>query len=237
MHNIQPVNLTDPISPEMNLYLYFKQVSDSLMPLSIEILEFLVSSGTGRGWFPNLTQITERFVEMHAADKVEDALTDLIRHRLLYLDPENEQNINSIAGGISQKKTAFRAMTDSHAAFYLLGALDALTIAPMLQKEVSIRTTCPQSGETLELTVDGDGNWTHCEPAALAGFLAGWDGTTSIPTSKEHSRLFINSSALNEWQNANDDPDGLPLTQDTIRGVGMEMALALSELYARISIS
>jgi len=237
MHNIQPINLADPVTPEMNLYLYFKQVAGTLSPLSVQMLEFLVSSGTSRGWFPNTVQLTERFADEHPAETISATMSELIQHRLLYLDPEQPDRIVSIVGGISQNKTAFRAMTDSNVAFYLLGALDALTVAPMLQKEVTIRTTCGQTGETIELTVNDEGTWVGCNPSTVAGFLPGWDGSECIPTIMNRSRLFLHSTALNEWQTANNDPDGLPLTQDTIRGVGMEMALALSELYARISIS
>ena len=237
MNQVDPISMPNPVSPEINLYLFYKEIVDLVEPLPIEILEFLVSSGTARGWFPTVEQLLVRFSEDHESSKVQNAIDALVRYRLLYMDPENDGRIRSIVGGIVQTKTAFRALTDNNVPFYVGSALDALTIAPMLQKEVQIRSVCGVTGEPIELRIDSEGTLTNTDPHETTAFVPGWDGSASIPDTLATSHFFSNNASLNQWQSSNNDPEGLPLTQDTIRNVGMEMAMALSELYTRISIS
>jgi hypothetical protein len=229
--------MANPVSPEMNLYFYYQEIVDSIEPLPIEILEFLVSSGTSRGWFPTVGKLRAHFSDDHDAQALQTALDDLVRYRLLHLDPNDSERIQSIVGGIVQTKTAFRVMTADKVPFYVGSALDALTVAPTLQKAVQIRTQCGATGDPIVLDVDAEGSLTATVPHETTAFIPGWDGVASIPETLASSHFFCGNKALSQWQATNNEPAGLPLTQDTIRSVGMEMAVALSALYTRISIS
>jgi hypothetical protein len=237
MMQVQPMSMANPVSPEMNLYFYYQEIVDSIEPLPIEILEFLVSSGTSRGWFPTVEKLRSHFSDSHDAQTLQAALDDLVRYRLLHLDSNDSDRIQSIVGGIVQTKTAFRVMTADKVAFYVGSALDALTIAPTLQKAAQIRTQCGATGEPIVLDVDAEGSLTASDPHETTLFMPGWDGVASIPETLASSHFFCNNEVLSQWQSTNNDPVGLPLTQDTIRSVGMEMSVALSALYIRMSIS
>jgi len=231
---VTPLNLENPVTPEMNLYFYFQQIADKVEGLHMEVLEYLVACGTSRGWFPELDNVTSRFDELYGTDEVNSAIEELQNLRLLYL--AESRSITSIIGGVTHQKTAHRAMTEDNVAFYLVSALDGLTIAPMLQKSVTIRSKCAQSDNTIEFTVDAEGNMTETSPNTLTAFIPGWDGTASVPKTLSAGGFFLDDEQLHLWQSERGDPDGMPLTQDTIRSVGMEMAAALAKIYVGMSI-
>ena len=232
--SITPQVLEDSISPEMNLYVFFRGVAADVDHLQREVLEFLVAAGTSRGWFPTLGAVIDRFTEHEARPAVEAAVAKLQRQRLLVADG---QRIVSILGGITGEKTRFSAMTDDHVPFRLASALDALTIAPMLQKAVEITTSCAVTGAPIRFKVDPQGHLVDSKPHSMTAFIAGWDGRAPLADSVvAGSHFFESDEKLHEWQVAHGDPVGMPLTQDTLRSVGMEMAVAIAELYTRMSI-
>ena len=233
--DLTPVDLRVPIAPEMNLYLFFKEIASTLTHVQVEILEFLVAAGTARGWFPRLDQVVERFSDHEDEETLRDALDGLQRRRLLY--PDADGGISSIVGGITHRKTHIRAMTADAVPFHLVSSIDALTCAPMLQKPVDVRTTCAVSGQPITFRVDPAGSLDDCEPQGVTAFVPGWDGRMPIPQALGGQGLFFAGDApLQEWMEQHGDPEGMPLTEDTIRSVGMEMAAALAELYSRMSI-
>ena len=71
--NITRLNLTEPISPEMNLYMYWQEISGQVDELQMEILEYLVASGTSRGWFPEMANVVTRLEESAESDAVHNA--------------------------------------------------------------------------------------------------------------------------------------------------------------------
>lgn len=218
----------------MNVYLHFKNVADEVGELHHEILEFLVSSGTARGWFPKVPKLIKRMSEH---EKEEDVRAALDKLRALHLFDSDGDRITRIVGGITHTKTPFRAMTSELVPFHLVSALDCLTIAPTLQKSVTIQTKCGVSGEPIEFSVDKEGTFLKCQPISLTAFVAGWDGTSPLgPALGAHTGFFLDDARLLEWQTTHSDPNGMPLTQDTLRMVGMEMALAIAALYVRMSI-
>lgn len=229
-----PINLESPVAPEMNLYFFYQQIVDDVGGLDMEILEFLVAAGTSRGWFPSMVKVSERFSEEYSAQKTAEAIAKLRRLRLLSIGDDDK--IGQIIGGITHEKTCVRAITEDNVAFYLVSALDALTIAPTLQKEVRITTTCGMTDETIELKISAEGDLTGSTPHEVTAFVPGWDGEAPLAETMQAGRFFKNDEQLHLWQQEHGEPDGLPLTQDTIRNVGMEMARAIAALYVRMSI-
>ena len=237
MCELSPVDLLslpEPIAPEMNLYMFFKGIAGDVTELERVILEFLVAAGTARGWFPTLATVVERFSEEETEEAALEALAGLRRKRLVHLTGDGA--VRSIVSGITHQKTPFRALSSENVPFHLVSALDALTIAQTLQKGVHIRTTCPVSGVDIELEVDARGDLVSASPHEVTAFISGWDGEADIPATLAESRFFAGDEMLRFWQNEHGDPEGLPLTQDTIRIVGLEMAGALAALYTRMSI-
>ncbi|MFT5435271.1 MAG: hypothetical protein ACI9OJ_005988 [Myxococcota bacterium] len=230
-----PQRLDDPSVPEMNLYFFFKSIADSVDELQHEILEHLVAAGTKRGWFPDLESVIARFTEHEPAPKVRAAVAKLQRQRLLVI---TDGAIDTLIGGITHRKTAFRAMTaEDNVPFHLNSALDALTIAPTLQRTTTVTSVCGLTGKDISITVAADGSLDATTPQTVTAFIGGWDGICPLreaPVARSH--FFLSDVELNEWQTLHGDPDGMPLTQDTIRLVGTEMAGALAALYVRMSV-
>ena len=236
MLDATPVDLEMPMTPEMNLYAYMKQVVRHVELLETEILEHLVAAGTTRGWFPTVAALIERFSDHETKDAMITALRKLSAHRLMVASPEGDR-ILSIVSGITHEKTAIRAIADDNPPFFLLGAVDALTIAPMLQKTVDIQTKCAVSGAPLRLTIDPHGTVVSSKPTTITAFIPGWDGQASIAdTVSKNSFFFENDAALHQWQVTHGDPVGMPLTEDTFRSVGMEFATVIAEYYTRVSV-
>lgn len=232
----QPINLDDPVSEEMNLYLFFKGIADDVNELEHEILEHLVAAGTARGWFPTVERVVARISEHEKEADVLAALARLQRQRLLVLSEDRTQ-VRRIISGITHEKTRFRAMTAEHVPFFLVSALDALTVAPTLQKSVHVQTTCGVSGAKIEFEVSGQGELVVANPHSVTAFVPGWDGQESIADALgPNSHFFESDERLREWQATHGDPAGMPLSQDTFRFVGMEMARALGALYVRMSV-
>ncbi len=219
----------------MEVYLYYKDVVDKITELQHEILEHLVSAGTSRGWFPSAENVIERISEHEKPDDVRAAMDELVRFQLLRLDDAG--NIAEIIGGIGHGKTRFRAMTADNVPFQLRSSLDALTIAPTLQKTVTVQTTCGVSDAPIEVEVDKDSTIIRSEPHDVTAFIPAWDGEAPLHEALAPRGLFFaNDEKLHEWQDRHSDPDGMPLTQDTIRFVGTQMAAALAALYVRMSV-
>ncbi len=236
MSDHTPIDLDVPLAPEMNLYFFMREMSGALSHLEVELLEHLVAAGTTRGWFPKVAQLVERFSDHETADAIRAAITDLRRRRLLYLAADGEA-IASIVGGVTHQKTAITVTSEEGIPFHVLGAIDALTVAPMLQKAVHVRTKCAISGAPIELELDAEGHLTKMKPASLTAFVPGWDGTASIPeTVSQNSHFFTSDKELHAWQHAHGEPEGMPLTEHTLRSVGLEMAHAMAALYVKMSV-
>lgn len=229
-----PMPLETPISPEMNLYFFYKEVADDVDELERAMLEYLVSCGTSRGWFPSVGSVTVRFAEESSQEAADAAMRKLQRQRLLRLDGDGK--VCWLLGGVTHEKTGFRAMTADHVPFHLNSALDVLTIAPMLQKSVTVQTRCAISEEPIEVEFDPEGHLVTTNPHEVTAFIRGWDGAADVAEALADSPLLWGNSLLREWQERHGDPAGMPLTEDTIRMVGTEMAAALAALYVRMSI-
>ncbi len=219
----------------MEVYLYYKGIADEVSELEHEILQHLVSAGTSRGWFPSAAKVTERMCEHEKPEAVHCAMEALATRQLLRVDGDGK--IVEVIGGITHQATRFRALTSDNVAFHLRSSLDALTIAPTLQKTVTVHTQCGVSGDPIEVEFDKDGTIVRSAPHDFTAFIPAWDGSAPLHEALPPQGLFFaNDAQLHQWQDSHGDPDGMPLTQDTIRFAGTQMAGALAALYVRMSV-
>lgn len=216
----------------MNFYSYISGIAGDVGELDHEILEYLVSAGTARGWFPAVSGVVTHFTEHEKEADVLASLDGLRKKQLLFTE---EDRVLSIMGGITHEVTDFRAFTGAAVPFYLQGALDALCIAPTLQKKVEVITKCGVTGDQIQLHFGPACEITDSNPRDVCAFIPEWDEVESLQT-WHRGHFFRDEGALEKWQADNGEPDGMPLTADTIRMVGLEMARAISDLYVRISI-
>jgi hypothetical protein len=228
------MSLEVPLAPEMNLYFFFKQLAPQVNELQTEILEHLVAAGTSRGWFPTLPAVINRFSENDPEETVRAAIAGL--HRLRLLQTNDEGGIQRIIGGITHEKTRFRAVTQDNVPFHLCGVIDVFTAAGMLQKSLSVQTRCGVSDQKIEIEFDRDGSIASSIPSSITAFLPGWDGESHFSETDDGSHFFSDNAQLRSWQDANEVPEGLPLSEDTILLIGTEMAKALSDLYIQMSV-
>lgn len=229
------IELEKPGRSELNLYLFMKQVEKTFSDLEHAVLEHVVAAGTTRGWFPTLAQLVVRLSEHDPAAKVEAAIARVRASRLL--DVSNDGRILCTVSGITHEPTTIRAFADgSGIQFYLRSALDALTIAGTLQKPVVVYAICAQTGAKLQIDFDATGAIIESSPRTVTAFVPGWDGKEPLGTALTRGGFFASDAALGAWQAAHGEPDGTPLTEDTIRMVGGELAGALAALYVAVSV-
>ena len=227
-------SLSRPGPPELNLYLFLKEAEAALGDLEHEVLQHVVAAGTARGWFPTVPALIERISEHEPRAAVESAVAKVVAYRLL--EVSSDGRILGTLSGITHERTAFRAVADGGVPFHLRSALDVMTIAATLQKETTVSASCAQTAAAIRLDFDAAGQLTNATPRTVTAFLAGWDGSGPLGPALARGGLFVNDAALEAWQRAHGDPDGLPLTEDTFRSVGMEMAQALAAKYVAVSV-
>ncbi len=224
------------MSDPMDIIRHFRAAAQHTNELEHEVLQHLVAAGTARGWFPSTANVKSRFEDHASAAAVEGALARLQENQLVELDPAGK--IDTVVGGITHRKTDFVARTAADGVkFHLNSALDALTIAPTLQKRVTVKTTCPVSQAPIEVAFDRAGHIEDASPRSFTAFLPGWSGRGSLYAAQRvHGRLLADDRALEAWQTRHRDPPGMPLGEDTIRFVGHELASTLSSIYVTVSV-
>ena len=228
------INLDVPKSTETNFLRCWQQGAKVLGHDEHAVLEHLIDAGTTRGWFPSCSQLVDRFEETLGRSDAQQAVDRLIQFRLIDAGPDGR--ILSTIGGITSGRTRFAAKADS-GTFFLRSAIDCLTIAPTLQKPVTITTTCGHMGAPIQLVFAADGSLLDSTPRTVTAFLPGWDGRSPLADAiVTKSHFFANGDALSDWQMQAGDPDGMPLTEDTFRFIGVEMAAAIAALYVSFSV-
>lgn len=227
-------NLDVPKSTETNFLRYWQQVAKVLGHDEHAVLEHLIDAGTTRGWFPSCAQLADRFEETLGREDAQKAVERLVHFRLIEAGPDGR--ILSTICGITAGRTRFAAKADS-GTFYLRAAIDCLTIAPTLQKPVTVTTTCGHTGAPIQLAFAADGSLIESTPRTVTAFLPGWDGRSPLTDAiAPKSHFFADGDALGDWQQLAGDPDGMPLTEDTFRFIGIEMATAIAALYVSFSV-
>lgn len=233
MFSVPLRTLTPPGSPELNVHRFFKQVEAELGSLEHGILEHLVDAGTTRGWFPSASQLVDRFAEHWPEAEVTAALQRLVAARAIELDGSG--TIVGTVSGVTTRRTGLSGAAEG-IKFNLRSVLDALTIAPTLQKPVVVTTRCPETQEEIKIVFAADGSIQDLLPAGAAAFVPGWDGVAPLAEALTAGGFFANDHALEAWENRNPSASGTPLGGDTLRFIGPELAASLAASYVHMSV-
>ncbi|PKN58481.1 MAG: hypothetical protein CVU56_05645 [Deltaproteobacteria bacterium HGW-Deltaproteobacteria-14] len=222
-------NLPDQIefaaAGEGTLIAFFEQMASEVGDAHHEILNELARALTERGWVQPIDQIVKKLAEHLGEDKVNGALAELERRRLVKL-ARGDNRFVGILGCLSVGRTIHRAHLSTGVDVFTFGGFDQLTLNHTLLKDLDVFTTCANSGQEIHLKIAGD-QIVDSNINGIAGFIANWDGKQALEEVAANSNLFASDADLEAWQEKHPEVDGMGLPADLFLWVGMSAAQEL----------
>ena len=222
-------NLPDQIEfaakGEGALVAFFEQMAVEIGDAHHELLNELARALTERGWVQPIDAVVKKLADHVGDEKVNGALTDLERRRLVQLD-RGENRFVGILGCVSVARTGHRAHLSSGVDVFTFGGFDQLTLNHTLLKDLDVFTTCANSGQDIHLKIVGD-QIVDSNISGIAGFIATWDGKQALEEVAANSNLFASDADLEAWQEKHPEVDGMGLPADLFLWVGMSAAQEL----------
>lgn len=199
-----------------------------------ELLNDVARAITERGWAQPIDAIITKLVDQAGLhrERLESALGDLVRRRLLTLD-DQRQRVVSLLGCFSLARSEHRAHLASGIDVFTFGGADLLTVNSALVQPVDVFTRCPVTGRDLKLVIAEEAV-VEASPIGIAGFVADWDGASPLEALSANSPLFASDDAMAEWVAAHPDVKGTELSADLLLWVGMEGAKRLGALRFKL---
>ena len=196
--------------PGLEIAHYWRRTVITLSDPSRRLLSYLVSSLLSRGWLGSVEPLLDA-----AADNLHESRADIASEfeSLAALDLIGVEGgkITQLAGLLSIKTTGITFKFDNQTEVNLLGPLAALAVAQALQKSGVVRAKCGgDSSQKIELTCDVTGIVSR-SPETVALFLPAWDGELPPGQAARGGGLFCSDEALDQWQNSQDNPNGMPI--------------------------
>lgn len=199
-----------------------------------ELLNDVARAITERGWVQPIDAILGKLVDQAGLqrDKLEAALGDLVRRRLLTLDAAG-QRVVALLGCFSLARSEHRAHLASGIDVFTFGGADLLTVNSALVQPVDVFSRCPVTGRELKLVI-ADEAVVEASPIGIAGFIADWDGRSPLEALSANSPLFASDEAMAQWVAAHPELKGTELSADLLLWVGMEGAKRLGALRFKL---
>jgi hypothetical protein len=198
--------------PGLQLAVWFDHIAEALSEDSRALLSYAVSGLVSRGWISTPEKLVDNAVEAvgesHA--KLKTALDELESMGMVRVD---NGRFTSLAGVLSLQRTKTSYFMTDDAQVHLLGPLAALAVPKGLGRPGEVMANCAVSDPLKRLTLECDERGVHSRsPDTIAMFLPYWDGTTHPSDAIAGGGLFVDDAALAQWQEANPDVDGMPLS-------------------------
>jgi len=225
---------TVPAAGDKTLATFYTEVAKGLKDVHHELLNEIARAITERGWIQPVDAVAARISDQggFALDKVKGAIGELVQRRLLTLD-EAGQKFTGFLGAISFTPTGHRAHLETGVDVYTHGGMELLSVNSTLLKPVDVFTKCPVSGKEIRLRIDKE-QIVDANIAGVSGFLAEWDGSSSLAELAARSPLFASDEELEKWTKDNPGVKGLELPGDLLLWVGMQAAQQLGALRFKL---
>lgn len=196
--------------PGLEIAHYWRRTATTLTDPSRRLLSYLVSALLSRGWLGSVENLLDA-----AADNLHEPRGQLAAEfeSLLALDLISVEagKITQLAGLLSTKPTGITFKFDQQTEVHLLGPLAALAVSHALQKAGVVRAKCGDDAtQKIELTCDVTGIASR-SPETVALFLPAWDGEGPPAQAARGGGLFRSDEALDAWQQAQGNPQGMPI--------------------------
>lgn len=213
---------------------FFTEVGKGLKDVHHELLNEVARAITERGWIQPIENVVAKVVDQggFTSEKVKAAVADLVQRRLLTLD-ESGTKLTGFLGAISFIPTAHRAHLETGVDVYTHGGMELLAVNSALLKPVDVFTKCPMSGKEIRLRIDKE-QIVDANIAGISGFIAEWDGSSSLVDLAAKSPLFASDDDLEKWEKQNAGTKGLALPGDLLLWVGMQAAQQLGALRFKL---
>lgn len=221
----QPDQIEFAAKGEGSLVAFCEQMAAEIGEAQHELLNELARALTERGWVQPVDQLVKKLAELSGDEKVQGALAELERRRLVLLNREENRFVGML-GCISVARTGHRAHLSSGIDVFTFGGFDQLTLNHTLLKDLDVFTTCANSGQDIHLKIAGD-QIVDSNISGIAGFVATWDGKQALEEVAANSNLFASDADLEAWQEKHPDIDGMGLPADLFLWVGMSAAQEL----------
>ena len=129
---------------------------------------------------------------------VEDALQRLADDDLIVVDAAHKKVLGAYPMTVEQ--TAHKIEVNGHS-FFAMCALDAVSIAPMFETEVTISSQCAWSGEAVSIQMRGKQLLSVAPPAEIkVGILWQMPGSVAAHSMCMEMVFLLNEEAAQQWQ-------------------------------------
>ena len=198
-------------APGLQLVTYWQGCSETTGEDARTLLSQMVSGLISRGWIHPLEKTLENAVDGLglSEERIKNAADELQKVGLMQVA---DGKIVSLAGMFSTTPTKICYFMDEDLKVYLLGALAALAVPQALGRPGELMADCGQAGSAKRLKLDCDEEGVHTRvPDTICIFLPDWSGEDHPADAIAGGGLFADDEALAAWQEANDEPEGMPL--------------------------
>lgn len=224
--------LVFPAQGEKTQVTFYTQMASELTDAHREVLDELRRALSERGWVQPIGQLLDKLAEHGDRAALSAALDDLAHRRLVNLD-RGAGTVTGAFGCLATARTDHRAHLATGVDVFTFGGFDLLSLRDTLGKDLDAFTVCPETGQAIELTLAG-GEIVASNLSGIAGFFATWDGRRPLADVARDSPLFASDEALEAWQAARPDLDGMALPADLLLWVGLSGAQALGAARSKL---
>jgi len=195
--------------PGLEVARFWREAADLTPDSGRRLLSYVAAAFLARGWLQSVDRVLDSAAETlgESADQVRADLDALAALDLLYIEGGK---FVTIAGLLSTRPTGIVFKFDAQHEVALAGPLAAVAASRALHRAGSIRALCSHDHSTrIELTCDPTGI-TERDPEQATLFLPSWSGGEP-PSAAAKGGLFGSDEALDRWQVAAGNPDGMPV--------------------------
>ena len=225
--------------PGLQLVTWWTSVAGEASDDARSVLSFTVSGLINRGWVKPLPGTITAAVDGLdiKEERVVAAVEELQRYGLMQVV---DDRITTLAGIFSTVRSRTTFFMGSEQQVHLLGPLAALAASQALGRTGEVLADCAHSDPNVRLRLECDENGVHTRsPDSICAFLADWRGEEHPADAMRGGGLFADDDALGAWQEAADDPDGMPLMSMMFPiasiEVGGQLGKALESLLDRFA--
>jgi len=223
-----------PAAGDKTLATFYTEVGKGLKDVHHEVLNEIARALTERGWIQPVDQIAARLADqgVFSVDKIKAALAELVHRRLVTLDASG-QGVTSVLGSLSVQPTAHRAHLETGVDVYTFGGMELLAVNSTLLKACDVFTRCPVTGRDIQLRIQNE-QIVDSNIAGISGYVAEWDGSSSLAELAASSPLLASDDALEIWEKTHAKVKGLALPGDLLLWVGMQAAQQIGALRFKL---
>lgn len=215
--------ISAPAEGHKTLLRFWQRMAEELDGPSHRLLNTLTRALAERGWIPTVSEVVAKLVdEGEDAERLVAALANLVRRRLVALDPDHKR-VLSLFGTLSTRRTVHRGHLESGVDLYTFGGMELLSLSALVARAVDGFTHCGHCERAIAFHVR-DAAVERIEPTGAAGFQADWDGEQPLREVARLSPLFCSDACLEAWSEEPGDLEGLPMPGILLLHVGMTMA-------------